>query len=217
MTLAVGLDTAQERRRLRTLVLGLAGLRAMVGGIAVVVAPFLWDRHFAVLGLLRPTKEVLLAGGYLAKVGDVSLPVIVLAALPILLPGVWIFYFLGRAFADEIERCDLPGIAGRLLPPDRIHRMQEVLDKRGARVVFLGRLAAMPSSIVAAAAGSSEMPVRTFLIADTLGGLTSLAGVVAAGWVLGDMYERAGPWLAGVSFVVLVVLVVLFGRWLRKT
>lgn len=196
--------------------LALAAVRAVIGGVAVLAAPFLWEHHFSLLALLRPTKEVLLAGGYLAKVGDVSLPVIVLAALPILLPGVWIFYFLGRAFADEIDDCDLPGIAGRLLPPERIQKMQKVIEKRGTRVVFMGRLAAMPSSLLAAAAGSSEMPMRKFLIVDTLGGLVALAEVLAAGWMLGDMYERAGPWLAALGFVVLAVLVVLFGRWLKK-
>ena len=47
------------------------------------------------------------------------------------------------------------------------------------RVVFLGRLAAFPSTLMAAAAGSSGVSWRAFVIADTAGALVSL------GWLLG--------------------------------
>ena len=69
----------------------------------MAVIPFaavLYREHFAVLSFFRPTKEVLLAGGFLARRGDVALAVVIPVALPILILGVWLFYFLGRAFAE---------------------------------------------------------------------------------------------------------------------
>ena len=83
------------------------------------------------LVFLRPTKEVFLFAGFAVREGNAWLPVIVLAALPLLLGGVWIFYGLGRVYADELSDAELPGIAGRLLPKKRIDQMQDAA--RGAR------------------------------------------------------------------------------------
>ena len=49
--------------------------------------------------------------------------------------------------------------------------MRDVLEERGPRVVFLGRLAAFPSALMAAAAGASGVPWREFVVADTAGAL----------------------------------------------
>jgi membrane protein DedA with SNARE-associated domain len=103
-----------------------------------------------------------------------------------------------------------------VLPPERVDKMCAVLSKRGVPVVVLGRLAAFPSSLVAAAAGASEMPARRFLVADGAGALLSFVVVVGLGYALGETYERAGPWLTALGVVVLAALAVFVGRRLRK-
>ena len=196
----------------RPLLVGLAVLRAGLAAGAVLLAPWLYREHTAVLVLLRPTKEVFLFAGFQGREGDVFLPVVVLAALPLLLGGVWLFFWLGRAYAEDLEDADLPGIAGRLLPKARLDQLREVLDERGMRVVFLGRLAMFPSSLMAAAAGSAGVEWREFVIADTAGALTSLALALGLGYALGETYEEAGPWLTAVGVVALVALAVVVGR-----
>jgi membrane protein DedA with SNARE-associated domain len=203
--------------RTRTALLWLAAARAALSIAANPLAPALYHDHFAVLVLLRPTKDVLLAGGFLLRRNDVALPVLAVAAVPLLLVGVWHFFALGRAYGPDIRRGRaLPGLAGRLLPPTRINDWCAVLTRRGAPLVVLGRLAAFPSTVVAAGAGVSKMPARRFLLADGLGGVLSFVEVVGAGYALGEAYEEAGPWLTGAGVVVLAVAAVLFGRWLRR-
>lgn len=193
-----------------------AAARVALGALAIPLAPFLYREHFVVLVLLRPTKEVLLAGGFFVKSGRVSLVPLVLAALPLLLGGVWLFFGFGRAFGDELMDEDGPKLMHRLLPPKRVKELCEVLTQRGASLVFLGRLAAFPSSVAAATAGASDMPARRFFTADTLGALASLVEVVGAGFLLGATYDRAGPWLTAAGVAVLAGGAVLFGRSLRK-
>lgn len=187
----------------------------MAGG-ALLAAPWLYREHAAVLVLLRPTKDVFLFAGFLSREGDVSLPVVVVAALPFLLGGVWLFFALGRAFADDLEDADLPGLAGRLLPKRRLDHLRQVLDDRGMRVVFLGRLAAFPSSLMAATAGAAGVAWKDFLIADTAGALVSLAVVVGIGYGLGEAYDEGGAWVTGGGVVVLVVLAIVVGRALSS-
>lgn len=209
--------TSTRSVRSHALPLGLAALRGALGIVAIPLAPALYRKHFVVLVLLRPTKEVLLAGGFLLRRGKVGFAEMVAAALPLAILGVWLFFWLGRSYAQEIKSGKgLPRWADKILPPKRIKALGRVLDRKGAGVVVGGRLAAFPSALLAASAGASGMAPGKFLPADALGAALSIAEVVVAGYVLGAAYKRAGPWLTAVGVAVLIGLLVAVGRWLRR-
>lgn len=65
---------------LRQGLIGVALLRGALSLVAIPLAPFLYEGHFVALVLLRPTKEVLLVGGFLVREGDVALLPLVAAA-----------------------------------------------------------------------------------------------------------------------------------------
>jgi membrane protein DedA with SNARE-associated domain len=211
------LELPQTKGLVRPVLLGLAAARAVLAIVAIFLAPWLYEEHVAGLVFLRPTKEVFLFAGFAVREGNAWLPVIVLAALPILLGGVWIFYGLGRVYADELSDAELPGLAGRLLPKARIEQMQELLEERGSSVVFFGRLAAFPSALMAAAAGASGVPPREFLPADTAGALVSMGTLLGVGYALGETYDNAGPWITAVGVAVLAALLVMLGRALLRS
>jgi len=195
----------------------LAGVRGVVALAAIPLAPLLYREHFVVLVLMRPTKEVLLAAGFLIRLGRVGLLPTVLAALPLIVLGVWLFYFLGRQCADAIvSGKGLGRTVRRILHPDRVATMRDLVERKGEKVVFIGRLAAFPSTAVAAAAGSAGMPARRFLLVDALGAVAALAEVLVAGYLLGHAYDRAGPWIAGAGLVALVAVAVIVTRALRR-
>jgi membrane protein DedA with SNARE-associated domain len=189
-----------------------AAVRIALGIAVIPVAPALLRDHFVALVLLRPTKEVLLLGGFLTREGDVSAAPILGAAIPLAVLGVWHFYLLGRAYCDELASADLPGLPGRILSPRRIEALREELCERGAWVVLVGRLAVFPSSLMAAAAGSSEMPSRRFFAADGAGALLSVGEAYGAGLLLGEAYGQAGPWLTAVGVVAMAAIVIWGGR-----
>lgn len=200
----------------KKILLGVAIVRAVLGVAAIPLAPFLYEEHFLILVLLRPTKEVFLAGGFLARQGDVALPLLVLAAIPLSIFGVWLFYLLGRAYGKEIRSDKMPGFAARILTPERIKKFERALDKKGPKLIFLGRLAVLSSATVAAAAGAAKLEPRKFFPWDLAGGLLSIAYTVAAGWLLGETYEKAGPWITVGGVVALVGFAVILGRSLQK-
>lgn len=209
--------TVTPARRYRTPLLWLAGVRAALGVAAVPLAPFLYEEHFILLVLLRPTKEVLLAAGFLVRRGEVNPLAVVVAALPLAVLAVWQFFFLGRSFSEEIQQGNgLPKLAQRLLPTDRIKKLCAALDRRGPRLIFLGRLATFPSSLLGAAAGASNLDARKFLPADALGAIVSIAEVMIAGYLLGEAYKRAGPFLTGVGVLALLAMLFVMGRTLTR-
>jgi membrane protein DedA with SNARE-associated domain len=206
------LRTSGTRRTL----LALAVVRAVLGVAAIPLAPFLYEDDFLVLVLLRPTKEVFLAGGFLARQGDIDLTMVVLAAIPLSILGVWHFYLLGRAYAHEINSEKLSGIPARVLTPKRVEKLESLLAKKGPRLIFLGRLAILSSAAVAAAAGAGQMRARRFFPWDLGGGLLSIAYTVAAGWALGEAYEQAGPWVTAAGVVALLGFAIVLGRSLQR-
>jgi membrane protein DedA with SNARE-associated domain len=197
--------------------MALAVLRGAVAGIAVLLAPFLYREHAAVLVLLRPTKEVFLFAGFLLRRDDITVPPVVAAALPMLVGAVWVVFGLGLSYRDDLDDAELPGLAGRLLPKERLDKLRGLLEEKGTRLVFLGRLAAFPSSLMGAAAGSSGLSWKQFVVADTAGALASLAAALGLGYGLGEAYESGGVWLTVGGVVVLVGLAVLVGRWLSRS
>lgn len=194
-----------------------AALRVVLGLVAIPLAPVLYEDHFILLVLLRPTKEVFLAGGFLARRGDVDLLMVGVAAIPLSIFGVWLFFALGRAYRKEIERGDMPGLVGRLLKPDRVKSFEKALDERGPKLIFLGRLAVLSSAAVSAAAGAANLEPRRFFPYDLAGGLLSITYTVAAGYFLGEAYERAGPWLTGVGVVAFLGFAYVLGRSLKSS
>jgi membrane-associated protein len=201
----------------RAVPLVLAGLRGVLNLVAIPLAPALFRDHFVILILLRPTKEVFLAGGFFLRDGRAGLLQMVLAAIPLSIFGVWLFYWLGRSFSDEIQSGEgLPRWATTVLPPERIQALHQVLERKGWGVIVAGRLAAFPSTLLGAAAGVSDMPTCKFLSADGLGGALSMALSIGAGYALGEAYEDAGPWLTGLGVAVLLGVFFLVGRWLKR-
>lgn len=196
----------------RQALLALAALRGILAVAAIPLAPALYEEHVAILVLLRPAKEVFLFAGYKAAQDEVDLVVVVLAAIPLLVLAVWVFYFLGRAYRDEMSDAELPGVAGRVLPRKRIQALCDAVSDRGWPLVFIGRLAIMPSTLVAAAAGTADVPVRTFLAADAAGSFVSMAMMLAAGYFLGEAREAAGPWFSVLGAAALLGLMFLLGK-----
>jgi membrane protein DedA with SNARE-associated domain len=211
----------RRNSRLRGVLLALAVVRIVIGVAALPLAPFLYEHHFVVLVLMRPTKEVLLAAGFLIRLGEVWWGSVLAAAVPLAIFGVWQFYFIGRQYASEIRSGKIASgrmrwIVERVLRPKRVQAMQRLLKRRGMKLVVLGRLAAFPSSVVALAAGSGDVKSRTFLKADAIGGVLSIVEVMGAGFLLGETYDEAGPWITAVGVGVLVVLAVIIARGLRR-
>lgn len=203
-------------RRWRRPLVALSALRYLIPVLALPLVPVLTPDDVGLLTLLRPGKEVLLLGGGLSRVqGSPGWIVAFVAALPLYIGGVWAFYGLGRAYAHDLRSGTGPAWFSRAVPSEQLALAQRVLVRRGPVVAVIGRLAALPPTIIAAAAGTSDVSTRAFLQADLAGAVVSFGAVFGIGVALGAAYERGGPWLTASGLVLVVVAVVLVTRWLR--
>jgi membrane protein DedA with SNARE-associated domain len=204
------MKTAKPRgpAQAKQLLLALAVARTVLGLVALGLAPVLFKRHFVVLALLRPSQSVILAGAFLAHQGDVWLPSVLAAAVPLQVVAIWLYFALGRTWNEELSKEDddgdddqLPFLAARILKPRHVRRLRRVLEHKGARLVFLARFAIFPTGMVSTAVGACDLEPRRYLPADLAGVLLATAASVGVGYGLGVAYDGARPWVvvAGVA------------------
>ena len=201
----------------RRVLIVLAVARYAVPVLAIAAAPALIPDDVGLLMLVRPGKEVvLLAGGLTNTESTPGLAVSFLAYLPLMLAAIWVFFAIGRVWGPSLEDGTAPEALRRVLPPNRVERLHALLESRGPTLAILGRLAGLPPTIIAAAAGTSPIRSARFLVADAVGAVMAFAMIFGIGFLLGDAYERGGPWLTVGATALVVVAAVLVNRWFRQ-
>ena len=201
----------------RRSMVSIAALRYAIPLVAVPLIPVLVPDHVALMVLLRPTKEFLLIGGAQYRISGVpSIGLLLAAFLPLMVFAVWSFFAVGRIYREALSSGQAPTWLRRALPPRQLAVAQAVLASRGPTIAILGRLAALPPTALAAAAGASQVDARRYLGADAAGAVLSFAVMVAAGYQAGRAWEEGVSWLTGVGVLLFVGVLVLLARWIRS-
>ena len=203
---------------LQRVAIGVAIARYVIPLAVIPAIPFLIARgELALLVLLRPQKEfLLLAAAQLARTGAPSIALLFAAYVPLMIVAVWAFFVVGRMFRPALDAGEAPRWLTRILPPQQLDVGRRVIARRGPLIAVMGRMAALPPTIMAAAAGASDVDGRRYLAADLVGALGSFALMVGAGLVLGEAYDEYGIWITVAGLMVLVALIALITRWVRN-
>lgn len=200
----------------RRFVVSVAVLRYVIPLLAIPLIPVLVVDRVPLLVLLRPQKEFLLLGGaQLRLFGEPGVGLLFAAYLPLMLVAVWAFFAVGRIYGPALRAGRGPRWLRRALPPDQLEVAQRVLARRGPLIAVLGRVAALPPTLLAAAAGGSDVSTRRYLVADAVGAVAGFAITVTVGYGLGRAYETGGVWITIAGVVLFLGLVLLMTRWLR--
>jgi membrane-associated protein len=149
----------------------------------------------------------------LASQHRVSLPILLLVIAASAIVGDSVGYEIGRRFGDRL-------LDTKLLRKhrDRLGGAQDLLRRRGALAVFIGRFTAVLRAIMPALAGSARMPYGRFLIFNALGGITWGVGFTVGGYLAGTAFEQVAQWAGRVLAIIVaaVVLVALVLWWIRR-
>ncbi|MFF0903771.1 UNVERIFIED_CONTAM: DedA family protein [Kocuria sp. CPCC 205316] len=173
----------------------------------VLVLVFLESAVF--LGLFLPGETALLMAGLLAGAGNLSVAVLVPAAVVAAVAGNQVGYLIGLYFGPRLRQTAL----GRLIGPSRWEKALDLVGRRGVGAVFAARWITVVRALVPPVAGMIGMPQRKFLLANVLGAVSWAPTVVLIGYLLGDSLARAEQVLSyltlvGVATVVLMLAVV---------
>jgi len=181
--------------------------------IYAVVAALVFAEAALFFGFVFPGETAIVVAGVLASQHRVSLPILLIVIVVSAVVGDSIGYEIGRRFGDRL-------LDTRALRKHRgkLGTAQDLLRRRGALAVFIGRFTALLRAIMPALAGSARMPYGRFLIFNALGGISWGIGFTVGGYLAGTAFEQVAQWAGRVLAigVAAIALVAIFVWWLRR-
>jgi len=161
------------------------------------------------IGLPVPSIPVLLAGGALARLGDIDLTLAILVSVIASLASDVIWYELGRVKGTRVMQilCKIS------LEPDSCVRQTEKLFARyGARGLLIAKFVPGFNTAAPPMAGVFHMRRGRFLLFDTLGALIWVGVFIALGWIFGNQIERVVSFVStfGTGFAVFLFAALAF-------
>jgi membrane protein DedA with SNARE-associated domain len=151
------------------------------------------------LGLPVPAAPLLVAAGALARAGKLNLSfAVALPFIAVILADLF-WYFLGRYRGGRILKllCRIS-----LEPDSCVRRTENLFIRHGVRSLLVAKFIPGLNTAAPSLAGVFRMPVRRFLIFDSLGGFLWVVTVTSLGLIFSDQLEgialRWGGWLVAV-------------------
>lgn len=181
--------------------------------IYIVVGALVFAEAALFFGFVFPGETAIVVAGVLASQHRVSLPILLIVIALCAIVGDSVGYEIGRKFGDR-----LLGTRALRQHRDKLGKAQDLLRRRGATAVFIGRFTALLRAIMPALAGSARMPYGRFLIFNALGGVTWGVGFTLGGYLAGTAFEQVAQWAGRVLAIAVAVVAVtaLFVWWLRR-
>ena len=125
--------------------------------------------------------------GAKSRIGEASLVVAVLAAIPGLMMFDWIYWWAGRRWGATRSTSSS---ATTRRPPQRTARLERIIHRFGWLAIVIAYFQPIPNVLIYAAAGWTRMRLRTFLLLDLIGSLLWIALCVGLGYAIGQQRGR---------------------------
>ena len=182
----------------------------------IFLLPFAESAIF--VGFIFPGETAAVIAGVLAYEHTLPLPVSIVVVIVAAILGDNVGYFVGHKWGNQL----LEGPLSRWIKPEHVQKTRDVISRRGGFAVFVGRWTAALRALVPGLAALAEVPYRTFLLWNAIGGIAWGATFVMLGYLAGAGWQKVAHTAStagtiGVGAVaVLVVIFVLFRRLRRR-
>ena len=178
--------------------------------IYLIIAALVFAEAALFVGFVFPGETAIVVGGVLAQQDKLSLPVLLATAIVAAVAGDSVGYEIGRRYGPRL--LDVRAIRKHR---SKVASAQDLIRRRGAFAVFIGRFTALLRALMPALAGSSRLPYPRFLVFNIIGGVVWVVTFTLGGYFAGEAFEHtaqlAGRGLAVVLAVVAVVALAVWG------
>jgi undecaprenyl-diphosphatase len=157
----------------------------------------------AFVGFLFPGELAILLGGVLAFQGKVSLPAVIGVAIAGAIIGDSVGYAVGARWGERIFKVRW---IGRLVTPERREKAEDLLRRRGATAVLIGRFTAVARVLVPGLSGMARLRYRRFLVANAIGGILWAGGFTLIGYAAGDAWRQVEHIAARASLLLAILI-----------
>ena len=191
--------------RADVVLMALIAFSGAYGLLLLPAVPSLVGTHPVLLELFRGSMTSMVTMGALARIGEASLLVAVLAAIPGSMMFDWLYWWAGRRWGRAALGFFVgthPKAARRMAWAERVSR------RWGWLAVATAYLLPIPSVLVYAAVGWTGMRLAVFLLWDLVGALLWIMLVVGLGYAIGQRAVDVAHAVSHYALALTVLLVV---------
>ncbi len=165
-----------------------------------------------------PSEVILLFGGFMTTTTKLNIICMIISSTLGSLLGAIVLYCIGMIFNKERLKKIVRGKIGSILKlkESDIDKSDEWFDKKGNKTVFFCRFIPLVRSLISIPAGMSEMPIIKFIIYTIFGSLIWNTVLIIVGAVVGNNWGSILNILNTYSYIVLIILVIIFTLLLIK-
>jgi membrane protein DedA with SNARE-associated domain len=169
-----------------------------------------------------PSEVVLGFAGFTASKGEYTVIGMIIAATIGSLIGAWILYGLSAAVGPVRLRAILIRYGNWIgVSENDLDRAEGWFDRRSRSAVLVCRCVPLLRSVISVPAGFRRMPFGVFTLFTVIGSLVWNTGLISAGYLLADQWERVleftEPFQTVVVIAIGVAVVAFIGRKLVLT
>lgn len=199
-----------DGRATRADVICMAGIvfSGAYGLLLLPAVPSLVGTHPVLLELFRGSMTSMVTMGALARIGQASLLVAILAAIPGTIMFDWLYWWAGRRWGSRGLQMFVgthPKAAKRMAWAERVSRRWGWLAVAGAYVL------PVPSVLIYAAVGWTGMRLSVFLVWDLVGAMIWILLVVGLGYAMGqravDVAHAVSHYALALTLLLVVAIV----------
>lgn len=169
------------------------------------------------LGLPLPEDVPLLTSGFMVHKGLARLEFMIPIAMAGVLGGDCTLFFLGRKFGHHIVEHRL---FRRVVNPPRLLKAEQLFQRHGIKIIFVGRFLPGLRSMIFMAAGVLRVPFSAFIAVNGLAACISVPTLVILGRLFGDNMDKLKSDVRTVThvivFVILVAALAAFGWYFHR-
>ena len=179
-------------------------------------------RHYGYLvvfvGALVGGETIILAASFLAVLGFLSLPLVIIVSLLGILISDNFWYFLGYKFKRPLSFCRHNFCPDKFQP--RVDSLKRQFNQHHRRLVFLSKFIYGARIMMLVFAGHEKMPYRSFFYYNLLANLFWIVLVITLGILMGfswnflEQYNYYSRYLVFSGLAILVALRFIFKKFL---
>jgi membrane-associated protein len=156
----------------------------------------------AFVGLIAPGETAIVLGGVVAAQGEVSLPLIVLAAWIAAALGDLASFVLGRRLGRRFLIAHGPRVG---VTAPRLAKVDGFFDRHGGKAILIGRFVGLVRAVAPFVAGASGLSMRRFLPYSLAGTLVWATAFTLAGYAFHESFETAAGALTHAALALAVL------------
>jgi membrane-associated protein len=175
---------------------------ATVGLFAIVFA-----ESGLLIGFFLPGDSLLFTAGLLSSEPEtyhLNFFVIVVGCAIFAVLGDQVGYMFGKRVGPALFRRP----DSKIFKQEYVQRTKDFFEHHGPKTIFLARFVPVVRTFAPILAGVGEMPYRTFLKYNIIGGIVWGAGIVTAGKLLGDAIPSIDRYLLPIIAVIVIVSII---------